>query len=140
MCHTPSAYPWNATRRLSGAQAGWRASRNSSVTRFAGPPLAGSDHKLPCRSIISVRPSGDSAAAMFVPSRRLSEIGLVAGALCGTNASAPRGGEVVVFLTTGKLLQGGLTGSGRLWHHPPTKTALLDENRALLSRDSRCRA
>ena len=29
------AYPWNATRRSSGAHAGWRASRNSSVTRFA---------------------------------------------------------------------------------------------------------
>src|SRR4029453_10343412 len=90
MCHTPSAYPWNETRRLSGAHAGWRASRYSSVTRLAGPPLAGGAHRLPCKSIIRVRRSGDSAAAMFVPSRRLIETGLVAGALCERSASTPR--------------------------------------------------
>ena len=32
-------------------------------------PVAGIVHKLPCKSIISVRPSGDSAAAIDVPSR-----------------------------------------------------------------------
>src|SRR6185436_20220006 len=99
MCHTPSAYPWNATRRLSGAHAGWRASRYSSVTRFAGPPLAGSVHRLPCTSIISVRPSGDSAAAMFVPSRRLTEVGLVVGALWENRATAPRNANTGVFMT-----------------------------------------
>src|SRR5437868_14110791 len=39
-----------------------------SVIGCAAPPCAGTVHSVPSRSIAMVRPSGDSAAAMFVPS------------------------------------------------------------------------
>src|SRR5688500_6137543 len=53
----------------SGDQAGCRASSKPSVRRRAVPPVAGSVQMLPWRSIASVRPSGDAATAMEVPSR-----------------------------------------------------------------------
>jgi hypothetical protein len=56
----------------SGDHDGCRASIAMSVIGFATPPAAGMVHSVPSRSMASVRPSGDSAAAMFVPSWRVT--------------------------------------------------------------------
>ena len=54
--------------RPSGDQAGWRASLKTSVMRVAAPPAAGSVQMLPWRSMASVRPSGETATDIDVPS------------------------------------------------------------------------
>jgi hypothetical protein len=56
----------------SGDHDGWRASMKMSVIGFAAPPPAGIVHSVPSRSIAIVRPSGDSAAAIDVPSCRVT--------------------------------------------------------------------
>src|SRR4030095_10860543 len=52
----------------SGDHAGWRASAKSSVIRCAMPPLTGTVHRTPSKSMARVLPSGDNATAIFVPS------------------------------------------------------------------------
>jgi hypothetical protein len=52
----------------SGDQVGWRASLKRSVIRFAGPPDTGSVQMLPCMSMASVRPSGETPTDIDVPS------------------------------------------------------------------------
>ena len=54
--------------RPSGDHAGWRASLKTSVMRVAVPPAAGSVQMLPWRSTASVRPSGETATDIDVPS------------------------------------------------------------------------
>src|SRR5436190_99686 len=68
ICHVLLRYAWNARRVPSGDHDGCRASIEMSVIAFATPPLAGIVHNVPNRSIAIVRPSGDSAAAIDVPS------------------------------------------------------------------------
>src|SRR3989442_9995753 len=48
--------------------------------RFAAPPVAGSVQMLPCKSIASVRPSGETATDIDVPSETVTSIGGRAGA------------------------------------------------------------
>src|SRR5665213_237502 len=60
----------------SGDQAGWRASLNRSVMRLAAPPEAGITQMLPCRSIASILPSGETDTAMEVPSSTVMLTGL----------------------------------------------------------------
>src|SRR6185503_362662 len=48
--------------------------------RVAAPPVDGSVQMLPCMSIASVRPSGDTATDIDVPSRTVTSIGGRAGA------------------------------------------------------------
>src|SRR6185436_16179944 len=43
--------------------------------RVAGPPVPGSVQMLPCRSIASVRPSGETATDIDVPSETVTSIG-----------------------------------------------------------------
>jgi len=69
ICHVLLRYAWKAIFLPSGDHDGWRASMKMSVMAVAAPPFAGIVHNVPSRSIAMVRPSGESAAAMFVPSR-----------------------------------------------------------------------
>src|SRR5665213_575508 len=55
-------------RLLSGAHCGWRASLKISVTRLAVPPATGRTQMLPCKSIASILPSGETETCMEVPS------------------------------------------------------------------------
>jgi hypothetical protein len=66
----------------SGDHAGWRASLNRSVIRFAAPPRAGSVQMLPWRSTASVRPSGDTATDIDVPSCTSKRTCCPAGGIC----------------------------------------------------------
>src|SRR5579872_6378165 len=60
----------------SGDHTGWRASLKISVTRRAAPPEAGRTQMLPCRSMASHLPSGETATAMEVPSLTVMVTGL----------------------------------------------------------------
>ena len=68
ICHVLLRYAWNARCVLSGDHDGCRASIEMSVMGVATPPPAGIVHIVPRRSMAMVRPSGDSAAAIDVPS------------------------------------------------------------------------
>ena len=57
-----------------------------SVMRVAAPPAAGSVQMLPCRSMASVRPSGDTATDIDVPSWTVTS--MCAGAGAGAPLSA----------------------------------------------------
>src|ERR1700733_4217160 len=57
----------------SGDQTGWRASLNTSVMRLAAPPVAGSTQMLPCRSMASILPSGETDTDMEVPSSTVTD-------------------------------------------------------------------
>jgi len=45
------------------------------VIRFAAPPVAGSVQMLPCRSMASVCPSGETATDIEVPSLTVMSMG-----------------------------------------------------------------
>src|SRR4029077_19810592 len=64
----------------SGDHAGCRASLKTSVMRVAAPPDEGSVQMLPCRSMASVRPSGETATDIEVPSLTVTLSGAGAGA------------------------------------------------------------
>src|SRR3954465_2562782 len=68
MSYPPSRYAKKVIHLPSGDQVGWRASLTTSVIRVAGPPDAGRAPALPCSSTASVRPSGDTATDIDVPS------------------------------------------------------------------------
>src|SRR3954469_24237907 len=76
-------------RRPSGDQAGCRTSRKMSLIGFASPPAAGSVHNVPSRSIANVRWSGDSAAAMEVPSCNVTCTARTAGDCPATTSARP---------------------------------------------------
>ena len=60
--------------RPSGDHIGWRASLKTSVMRFIAPPAAGIVQMLPCMSVAMVRPSGEIATDIDVPSRTVTSI------------------------------------------------------------------
>src|SRR2546422_701095 len=64
----------NAISLSSGDQVGWRASLKRSVMRVAVPPEDGSVQMLPCMSMASVRPSGDTPTDIDVPSWTVTSI------------------------------------------------------------------
>src|SRR5438067_8414682 len=68
MSYPPSRYAKNVIVLPSGDHVGCRASLKRSVIRFAAPPLDGSVQMLPCMSMASIRPSGETATDIEVPS------------------------------------------------------------------------
>src|SRR5688500_14856283 len=72
----------------SGDHIGCRASLKTSVTRVIAPPAAGMVQMLPCMSVAIVRPSGEIATDIDVPSRTVTSIdaGLAAGLAAGMAA------------------------------------------------------
>ena len=68
ICHVLVRYAWKAMCVPSGDHDGCLASMEMSVIGLATPPAAGSVHNVPRRSMAMVRRSGDSAAAIDVPS------------------------------------------------------------------------
>src|SRR5712692_1721267 len=55
--------------------------------RVAAPPVDGSVQILPCRSMASVRPSGETATDMDVPSLTVTSMGVRLGAASSAAAS-----------------------------------------------------
>ena len=74
MWKVPVVNDWNATRSPVGDQCGRDGSRKSPVIFRAVPPPIGSDHSAFCRSMITVRPSGETVGAMLVPSWNTIEL------------------------------------------------------------------
>ena len=72
--------------RPSGDHIGWRASLKTSVMRVIAPPAAGIVQMLPCMSAAMVRPSGEIATDIDVPSRT------VTSTCAGAAAAARRAG------------------------------------------------
>src|SRR6476661_6848308 len=68
ICQVVLRYAWNARRVPSGDHDGCLASIEMSVIGFAMPPPAGIVQTVPRRSMAIVRPSGERAAAIDVPS------------------------------------------------------------------------
>src|SRR5262245_45928942 len=81
MSYPPSRYAKKVIHLPSGDQTGWRASLKRSVMRFAWPPVDGSVQMLPCRSMASVPPSGDTPTDMEVPSLTVTVIAAAADGL-----------------------------------------------------------
>src|SRR5262245_39053159 len=75
--------------RPSGDHIGWRASLKTSVMRVIAPPPDGMVQMLPCMSVAMVRPSGEIATDIEVPSRTVTSI---SDGLAGTAAAARRAG------------------------------------------------
>src|SRR5438132_1149925 len=108
----------------SGDQTGWRASLNRSVMRLAGPPVTGSTQMLPCRSIASILPSGDTDTAMEVPSSTMMVTGLGAGAELPTPAArhSAAASAISLAVTNAPLFREHLAGAAAQGEVPARKS------------------
>src|SRR5689334_15432376 len=103
----------------SGDQTGWRASLKRSVTRRASPPVAGITQMLPCRSIASVLPSGETETDMEVPSSTVTVTSFGAtgpGAALAVTANSTRTSDNSLRVMNVPLLTGGRPYAAAMGH------------------------